>query len=96
MQKIIKTILAMNDSTKLNEKEMTENALSQTQGVAANEDGVKPEENTSIDDKKTATGKVTSIGDGDVLIDFGNKEEGVVPVDKFTKGIAVGDKQNCV
>ena len=78
MQKIIKNIIAMNDSSKLNEKEMAEKNLGQTQDVSAD------------DGKKTVIGKVKSITDSEVLVDFVDKEEGVLPLDKFTE-VSVGD-----
>ena len=69
MQKIIKSIIAMNDSINLNEREMTEKNLGQETGVS-NTEGQKPAENDT--NKITKIGKVTAIDQNDVLLKFDN------------------------
>lgn len=96
MQKINKNILEMNDSTNLNEKELTENTLSPIQNVLANEGGATPAENTVTDGKRTAVGKVTGIEDNNVFIDFGKGNPSVIPMIDFIAHIAVGDTVNAV
>ena len=78
MQKLIKSIIAMNDSKILNEKEETKTGLNQTSG--APKDGVK-----------IITGEVTAITEKEALIAIGD-DKGAIPLEKFTKGVEVGDK----
>ena len=80
MEKIIKSIIAMNDSINLNEKELTEKNLGQETGVSSTE-GQKPAENDTT--KITKIGKVTAIDQDDVLLKFDNDEEGAIPKGKL-------------